>query len=65
MLRAICLAAGLVLTTTACAHSHHHHRKVFIVDGHRYAKPVFVVHKQPARHLNCWKIKAGRWHCYK
>lgn len=60
MLRIACLV--LVLLTTACAHAH---KKVYVVDGHRYTRPVVVVHKQPARHLDCWKIKARRWHCHK
>ncbi len=62
MLRIVCLS--LLVFATACT-AHSHQRKFYVVDGHRYSKPVYVVHKQPARQLNCWKIKAGRWHCYK
>jgi len=39
--------------------------KVYVVDGHRYHKPVVVVTHAPARHRKCWKVRAGRWHCYR
>lgn len=60
MLRMTCLI--LVMLITGCGHAH---KKVYVVDNHRYTHPVVVVHKQPAKHLNCWRVKARRWHCYR
>lgn len=61
MLRLAVIFSAVIITTACSVHP----SKVYVVDGHRYNRPVVVVHKQPARHADCWRVKAGRWHCYK